>query len=362
MTTRDLRQISIQVIQNGQHANGAYVASPSFSQYGYSWLRDGTWIAYAMGQVGQRESADAFYRWSIRVLAAQQAKVEIVLDKLIEGVEPDDADYLPTRFTLDGAIGTEAWTDFQLDGYGTWLWGLAQHADSALWQAAQPAIKVVVSYLKALWQSPNYDCWEEFRHQIHTATLAALYAGLYAVQQRDPALVPADLPTQIRDYVLTNCVAADGHFCKFIGNEEVDASLLWVAVPYRLVEVDDPRFVATLAKIERDLHVPKGGVYRYRADTYFGGGEWLLLTAWLGWAYIERGQPERAVPLRSWVEAQADAEGHLPEQVEHNALVPDYHPHWVEKWGTSAKPLLWSHAMYLVLDTLLQQTGSTQTP
>ncbi|MBX3081384.1 MAG: glycoside hydrolase family 15 protein [Anaerolineae bacterium] len=356
MSTRDLRQISIDLIRRWQHQSGAYVASPTFSQYGYSWLRDGAWIAYAMDKVGQHDSADAFYRWGIRVLTAHEAHVDSLLAKLQQGIAPDETDYLPTRFTVGGEIGKDEWTEFQLDGYGAWLWGLADHcqtADAALWQEARQAIQIMVRYLAALWQSPNYDCWEEHREQIHTSTLAAIYGGLRAVQRLDPALVPADLPSQIRDYVLEHCVTTGGHFCKFIANDAVDASLLWVAVPYRLVEVDDPRFCATFDKIVRDLHVPDGGVHRFRVDNYYGGGEWLLLTAWLGWTYLEMGQRERAIPLLHWIEAQADADDQMPEQVEHHLLLPDYLQHWIAKWGTSAKPLLWSHAMYLVLDSLL---------
>lgn len=358
----NLKQRSIDVIRAGQHPNGAYVASPTFSQYGYSWLRDGAWIAYAMDQVGERNSAEAFYAWGIRVLGTQQGRVDALLNKLQRGITPDDADYLPTRFTLGGEPGHEEWPDFQLDGYGAWLWGLAEHcqtAQSALWQSARPAIKVVVQYLEALWRSPNYDCWEEHRLHIHTATLAALYGGLRAVQHIDSSLIPAQLPDTIRDFTLANCVAEAGHFSKYIGNAEVDASLLWTAVPYRLVQPDDSRFRATVDKIVRDLHIPGGGVYRYRADTYFGGAEWLLLTAWLGWTYVELGQPHVAAPLLAWIAEQADRDGNLPEQVAHHLLAPDYFAGWVAKWGTSANPLLWSHAMYLVLDSLLHPVSGT---
>ena len=35
---------------------------------------------------------------------------------------------LPTRFTFDGQPGSDPWWDFQLDGYGTWLWAVHAHA------------------------------------------------------------------------------------------------------------------------------------------------------------------------------------------------------------------------------------------
>ena len=61
---------SIDIIRAGQASNGAYVASPTFSQYGYSWLRDGAWIAYGMDCAGQHDSARAFYAWGAQTLSA----------------------------------------------------------------------------------------------------------------------------------------------------------------------------------------------------------------------------------------------------------------------------------------------------
>jgi len=353
----NLHQTSIDIIRAGQAESGAYAACASFSQYGYSWLRDGAWIAYGMDQAGQHDSAAAFHRWATRTLLRYRDKVDSLLARLERGETPQEGDYLPTRFQLDGSLGREDWTDFQLDGYGAWLWGLCQHCnqvDRALWDEARPAVEIVVRYLAALWGSPNYDCWEEHRQEIHTATLAALHGGLKAVREMDSTLVPDGLPERIRAYTLANCVSSDGHFLKFIGNEAVDASLLWTAVPYELVTIHDPRFQATLAKIERDIHRPGGGVYRYAADTYYGGGEWILLTAWLAWVYLELGQVGTARRLFAWIEAQAKPNGELPEQVSDHLLDDRYYGHWVERWGDPACPLLWSHAMYLILEARLK--------
>ncbi|MBZ0279798.1 MAG: glycoside hydrolase family 15 protein [Anaerolineae bacterium] len=355
----DLHQRSIEIIHAGQF-DGAYAACLSFSQYGYCWLRDGMWIAHGMDVVGQSTSARAFHQWAARTLLRYRDKAEGLLAKLTKGEGLTEADYLPTRFELDGRIGQEDWPDFQLDGYGAWLWGLVQfiqaHGDDDLWQEARPAVALLVRYLEALWRSPNYDCWEEHRHHIHPATLAALYGGLCAVQSLSPELVPGGLPETIRDFVLTNAVASDGHFMKYLGNDEVDASLLWLALPYKLVDIHDHRFLKTLAKIEQDIYRPGEGVYRYRADTYYGGGQWLLLTLWLAWAYLELDQPTKAQNLISWVEAQASVTGEMPEQVAGHLLAPAYYDQWVERWGTSASPLLWSHGMYLLLKSLLKDS------
>lgn len=361
--TVDLRHISLDVIRAGQATSGAYVASPTFSQYGYSWLRDGSWIAHAMDVAGQHDSAAAFHRWAGHTMLMYAPQVEALLIKIARGEVPAESDYLPTRFTVDSGLSAEAWTDFQLDGYGAWLWEAVAHCrayDPTLWAELRPAIALTVRYLAALWQSPNYDCWEEHRDHIHTATLAALYGGLTAVRAYDPDLVPVGLPEAIRAYVLAYGIDATGGLSKFIPpdaapGKAVDASLLWAAVPFGMVALDDPIFQITLARIERDLHVTGGGVYRYRDDTYYGGGEWLLLTAWLGWVYVALGRLDEARTLRAWIAQQATAEGHLPEQVAHNMLDGSYYEGWVERWGASASPLLWSHAMYLILDAAIRQ-------
>ncbi|NDJ75950.1 MAG: glycoside hydrolase family 15 protein [Chloroflexi bacterium] len=349
---------SVAIIKAGQASSGAYVASPTFSQYGYSWLRDGAWIAYGMDCAGEHASARAFYTWAGRTLIAHRDRVERVLDKLQRDITPEDTDYLPTRFTLEGEIGTDDWWDFQLDGYGTWLWGLVAHVemtnDHALWESVKPAVELTVRYLTPLWQSSTYDCWEEHREHIHPSTLAALFSGLSAVHRRDPALVPAHLPESIRAFTLQTSIAPDGHFMKYLGNTAVDASLLWLAVPYGLVSVDDARFQRTLALIEQDLLRPGGGVYRYAADVYYGGGEWVLLTAWLGWVYVELGRTTEARKLLGWTAAQATADGALPEQVSEHLLHPEYYTEWENRWGTVACPLLWSHAMYLILASSLK--------
>jgi len=58
--------------------------------------------------------------------------------------------------------------------------------------------------------------------------------------------------------------------------------------------------------------------------------------------------------LLRWVEDQADANGEMTEQVTTVVNDPAMVQHWVDTWGPVAKPLLWSHAMYLVLAAELE--------
>jgi GH15 family glucan-1,4-alpha-glucosidase len=121
----------------------------------------------------------------------------------------------------------------------------------------------------------------------------------------------------------------------------LDASLL-VLAPLGLA---DPLAVAERI---RPL-VVEGGVHRHLDDTYYGGGQWLLLTAMLGWNEALAGDEASGRRRLEWVAAHADEDGELPEQVQDHLLHPAEYDGWVAKWGPPPSPLLWSHAIFLTL-------------
>jgi len=151
----------------------------------------------------------------------------------------------------------------------------------------------------------------------------------------------------IRAFVLENAVV-DGRFAKYVGSRSVDANLMWLAVPFGMFGLDDLTMLNTLCEVERRL-LSQNGVQRYPEDTYYGGGRWVLLSAWLGLCYVELGRIDEAGAIAAWIEEQADERGFLPEQVPVELNAPEYYAPWATRWGPIARPLLWSHAMYLAL-------------
>ncbi|MBX6355036.1 MAG: glycoside hydrolase family 15 protein [Micromonosporaceae bacterium] len=332
---------SLAVLRSGQQPGGAFVACPTYPTYRYAWLRDGAFCAYAMDRWGEREPAAAFHRFVARTLLRRRQRVAEAIEAAGRG---DVARMLPARFTLDGeeeAPGAEEWPNFQLDGYGTWLWVLADHVGRGgeLTDELREAAGLVADYLRAAGELACYDCWEEYGDRCHTSTRAAVWAGLDAAARLtgSPPPGPPVLPT------------VDGSFVKYEGTDLVDGSLLWLALPFRLVAPDDPRMKATAERIAAELVGPGGGVRRYLGDTFYGGGEWVLLTAWLGWYRVAVGDLAGAAAARAWIEQAATAEGLLPEQLIGAPQDPAMVEPWTRRWGTVATPLLWSHAMYLVL-------------
>ncbi len=358
----NLYQRSVEIILQNQSPNGAFIASPNFPTYHFCWFRDASFVAYAMGLAGQHESAQRFHQWAAERVNEREAQVRASLQKACDGLPLLESDILHTRYRLDGSPDAPGqWPNFQLDGFGTWLWALREHFG----QTGKPlpgewrkAADLVADYLTGLWQLPCYDCWEEFPDQVHPHTLAAIYGGLVA----HASLTGADhslVLEAIRAQLFANA-AEFGHFVKFCGSPAVDASLLGLAVPYGVVAPDDPRMLCTVEQMEQTI-LRAGGLHRYAADTYYGGGAWTLLSAWLGWYYSElaRCNPDLAqsalaqsAALQGWVEAQSgrnDRDGWLPEQVADHLNDPAYHPEWVARWGESANPLLWSQAKYIIL-------------
>jgi GH15 family glucan-1,4-alpha-glucosidase len=101
-------------------------------------------------------------------------------------------------------------------------------------------------------------------------------------------------------------------------------------------------------RIEAGLVAEGGGVHRYRGDRFYGGGLWLPLAGALSWIHAELGNAARAAQVLAWMEAAANKDGTLPEQVSRHLLAPGHLRPWVDRWGPVATPLLWSHAMYLI--------------
>jgi GH15 family glucan-1,4-alpha-glucosidase len=352
----DLRARSLEIILAGQTPSGAFIASPSFDQYRYAWLRDGAFIAEALDLVGRLDAAARFHDWAGGLIVAAAGGIERSIEAVRAGRAPAPVDYLHCRYEADGTPGPDDWPTFQLDGPGIWLWSLGHHLRSGgtLTVTQSTAVLLASRYLAALWDHPSYDAWEEFPEHVHTSTLAAILAGLRAARELLDGDLAGTLPVEAA--IVERLADREGTLTKWRGNDAVDASLLWIAAPYGLLEPANASFAATLERIESDLVSADGGVHRYPTDTYYGGGEWLLLTATLGRVYLRRGAAgdrERANHCLRWVEAQAGPDGSLPEQVATRALDPGRIAEWRATWGESASPLLWSHAAYLALLTEL---------
>jgi GH15 family glucan-1,4-alpha-glucosidase len=353
---------SVDVLIGGQDGSGAFLASPTFPIYRFAWLRDGSFCARALDAVGRSDRAALFHQWVQRTVLAHRVHADAAIAELTAGQMPAPEDILPARFVVDGRrevpgeVLGEVWPNYQLDGYGTWLFELAAHqrivtaagTGNASVGVDRTAVGVVADYLAAAWRTDCYDCWEEFGDGKHAGTYAAVAAGLTAAAELLDEPRYADVADEVRTTLHTTFVR-DGRLCKGDKDDRVDASLLWCTVPFGLYEPNDPIMRATAEAVRTDLRGGTGGIYRYVGDTYYGGGEWILLTAWLGWYDAIDGNADGVAKARAWIRSAATATLELPEQTINGVQDPGMVDSWVKRWGPVATPLLWSHAMYLIM-------------
>lgn len=355
-----LRVRSVEILLAGQDESGAFIASPTFPIYGFSWLRDGAFCARALDLVGHQQAAGRFHRWVENVLLRHQESAEELIAQLQNGDLPPIDQMLPTRYALDGGIERtaeiedEPWPNYQLDGYGAWLHELGEHhRKTGVMDFNSSAVDLAARYLAAAWQTNCYDCWEEFGDGQHASTIGAIAAGLESagklLENKDFLNCAEEVRTSLLERFIRN-----GRFCKGATDDRLDASLLWLAVPFGVIELADPVMKKTVAAIRDELRGTTGGVHRYLGDTYFGGGEWILLTCWLGWYDLLTANLPEYHRSREWVIQQATSTLELPEQTTTGSQDQTMIEPWEIRWGPVATPLLWSHAMYLILSEATQ--------
>lgn len=327
--------------------SGALLAGPPVDAqyrgsggYGYSWPRDGAFIAHALDAAGERGASRAFYEWILEL-------------------QPESGIW-GQRYFADGQPAP-SWALHQLDETGAVLWGLDHHIRVTSTPAlVEPGLAAAVRAFHGIarlasetgWPPVTQNLWED-QDAIHLYTLAALLAAATAwaarardVDDREAVTVLSRCEDQLRAALAawpTN--RKTGALARALlpgrGGERApdftpDASLTGLSVPFGVLPVDDPRLQATVGAIEKDLLMPSGRVRRYRGDRYRGGNPWPLFSLWLAWHYLRAGRETDAVKLYERVLADRTPAGLLPEQVDARSG----EARWVV-------PLAWAHAWLL---------------
>ena len=359
----ELIKRSVKAILRNQSPNGAIVASPDFSQYHFCWLRDGSFSAYALDVAGEHEASARYHEWVRAAVHRISAVIDEAIARHYAGHDVGALEMPPARFTLEGSVIVDGWPNFQIDGYGTWLWSLGRHLRSApsaeFTKDLRDAVARVGRYLEAFALTPCYDVWEESGSAVHTSTLASVYGGLVSA---------AGLLDDTRYLETAAAVKATvaksgsrlGYFNKSSENDDVDASTLWLDNPFHVVDSSDSNLTRSVSMISDRLTLD-GGLRRYPTDTYFGSGAWPVLTASLGWHYASAGNAGEARRCLDWVAERFDADGHLGEQFGGDRRDLRHYSEWLDRWGPPAADLTWSHAMYVILaDAIARGTGGPE--
>ena len=227
-------------------------------------------VAFALDRAGERVASERFHRWAAGAIAGIAPTIRTATERRLAGGANLASSMPPARFAVDGSPDVGGWPNFQVDGYGTWLWSLSEHVDrwgaEVLAAELSQSVELATEYLEAVDLDPCYDCWEENGEAVHTSTLACVYGGLLAASRLTGRELAGRKAQEVAHYILSR-MRNGARFAKSTDNNGVDASLLWLTVPFGLVSAGDAAMAATAAEIAQGLNLG-GGTRRYSTDTF----------------------------------------------------------------------------------------------
>ncbi len=305
--------------------------------YGYSWPRDGAYLAAALEAFGYRERVEHYFRF----LADTQ----------------DRSGTWWQRYLSTGHAGP-SWGRIQIDEPATVLATAYLHfrrTKDHLWlENFWPTLQNGLSFLESFHSNensmghPSHDLWEE-RMGIHAYSLAAVSAAFLTGASLAGELMEfkaqekyRELGERVRGIIMDRFVSPEGPIYRsFISNywdQAVDVSMLGLIRPFGILKKGSPAARRILESVRSKLWChPTGGIFRYEGDCYRGGNPWLLTTLWLAGVELTLGNIDEAREGFRWAVSKATPLGMFPEQVHRESGKP----FWVI-------PLGWSHAMFLL--------------
>ena len=264
---------------------GGIVAAPTTSlpeaiggvrnwDYRYCWLRDATLTLFALMNAGYYDEARAWRMWLERAVAGDASELRIMYGLGGERrLEEWEIDWLPGyENSKPVRIGNAASNQLQLDVYGqlmaaihySRLGGLCD--DESIW----PFQLKMLQHLETIWRDPDSGIWEprDGPQQFTFSKVMVWTAFDRAVKSAEKFGLegPVDhwraLCEVIHDEVCAKGFDVERNaFVQSYGSKALDASLLLMPLT-GFLPPDDPRVVATVYAIEREL-VVDGLVLRY---------------------------------------------------------------------------------------------------
>ncbi|SDI98976.1 Glucoamylase (glucan-1,4-alpha-glucosidase), GH15 family [Pseudomonas delhiensis] len=307
--------------------------------YRYCWLRDAYFVVLALNRLGATKTMERYVDF-ITTVAVEGAELRplygvVPAMDLTERIEPDLAGFLghaPVR------VGNQAVEQVQHDVFGSVVLAVLQSfVDQRL---PHPGDEGMLRLLESLAERasrcafvPDAGIWEyRGRQRVHTHSAMLCWAACDRVARIAARLGHGDSAARwrkeaerLREGILREAWSERRQsFTGSFGVDDLDASVLLMH-ELGLIEADDPRFVATVDCIGRELNV-NGHLLRYAAADDFGVPEtaFLVVKFWYLDALAAIGRRDQARALYAELLAARNSFGLLSE---------DLHPHTGEMWG-----------------------------
>lgn len=272
--------------------------------YRYCWLRDAAMAATALTRLGSPGVGTRFIDWLLGILDRDESSewfrpVYTVTGGYM-GIEAEIGGLPGYRGSRPVRVGNAAARQLQLDVFGPImeLVAILVENGAALSTEHWRLTETIVNAVSQRWHEPDHGAWEirlPRRHHVHSKVMCWLAVDrALRIAQAFSAQQPAEWAS-LRDVIADDVLkhgwnTAAGSFTAAYGDAALDAAALHIGLS-GLVPGDDPRFVGTVAAVERKLR--RGPtVYRYLYDDGLPGreGGFHLCTAWLIEALVLAGR------------------------------------------------------------------------
>lgn len=275
--------------------SGAIIAAPTTSlpediggernwDYRYVWMRDAGFSLYALLALGFHDEAHSFIAWLSRRLGCGDREADglgplrVLYD--IDGNEPPpEAELDHLRGHLDSRpvrVGNAAVGQLQLDIYGDLIDSvyLFNKYGPGISYDAWSDVVFVIDWLIDNWERADAGMWEiRDAEKAHTTSRLMCWVAVErAIRIARHRGLPADLVTwsSARDAMYHRIMTESWNtdleaFSQVEGGDRLDAGVLLMPM-VKFISPADPRFLSTLAAIEREL-VTDSLVFRYQPET-----------------------------------------------------------------------------------------------
>lgn len=308
--------------------------------YRYCWLRDAYFVVKALNRIGATQTMEDFISFILGIAANNKEALRPVYSIVpTDSMEEYTAPHLK-GYRGDGPVrvGNAAALQDQHDTYGSIILAampmffdnrLPRPGDEGLFRLLETmGDKAVELALK-----PDSGIWEfRGRRQVHTHSAAMCWAGINRLAAIASRLGFADRAAHwnaAADKLSATLLSEAWNprrnaFTAAIGTDDVDASVLLLP-ELGLIEANDPRFLSTVAAVERELLREKH-VMRYANSDDFGLPEtaFLICRFWLIDTWWSIGRREEARDL--FLDA-------LRHRNRYGLLSEDIHPQTGALWG-----------------------------
>lgn len=310
--------------------------------YRYCWLRDSYYTVRALNSLGATKTMEEFLRYIFNIVATHGENDEL---QPVYGIS---GEWELTERTVPGLkgyrnmgpvrVGNDAYRQTQNDSYGAAILAATQSFfDTRLVdrRGAEEFYRLESLGRRAagLFDQPDAGLWEyRGRAEVHTYSSVMCWAAcdrLARIASRlnltDRAHAWQEQAASIKRVILERSWSQKRQsFVASFDNDHLDASLLTIA-DLGFVQASDPKFLGTVAAIEKEL---KRGPYlfRYMSEDDFGAPEtaFNICTFWYINALASIGRQEEARELFENMLAQRTPQGLLSE---------DLDPMTGELWG-----------------------------